>query len=94
MARSGPRTRRTTPRRQTYAQSVEAFLRECDWLTPLDAPAVAILRHLAADLDDGAGAAVVAQYGVAYRNLLKRQPDAQGESDPVGELIDGIRDDS
>lgn len=88
--RSGPRTKRQGPRKETYADATEAFLREADWLSALDAPAVATLRHLAADLDDGAGAATVAQYGVAYRALLKRAPAAgDGEGDELEGALAG-----
>ncbi len=59
------------------------------WLTPLDAPAVAQLRILAAQLDAEPTAALATSYGTAYRALIKRAP-AQAKSDELGALLDDL----
>lgn len=60
-----------------------------DWLTPLDAPAVAQLRIMAAQLDREPTAALSTSYGTAYRALIKRAP-AQTTADELGSLLDDL----
>lgn len=59
------------------------------WLTPLDAPAVAQLRILAAQLDNEPAAALATSYGTAYRALIKRAP-ALTKPDELGALLDDL----
>lgn len=56
------------------------------WLTPLDAPAIAQLRILAAQLDSEPTAALSTSYGTAYRALLRRAP-ARMVSDELEDLL-------
>lgn len=59
----------------SYIESVKRFVENADWLTEEDTPSLIILRKLAIELDTGrANASVVAQFGLAHRALLKRQP--------------------
>ncbi|MCU1508397.1 MAG: hypothetical protein JWQ12_662 [Glaciihabitans sp.] len=57
------------------------------WLTPLDAPAVAQLRILAAQLDSEPTAALATSYGTAYRALIKRAPATTADGDGLGALL-------
>lgn len=76
----------------TYTDAVAAFVSDATWLGTADAPAVTILESLAEALDQEVTAALVAQYGLTYRSLLKRAPVAgSGEVDPVDALIAGAR---
>ncbi len=59
------------------------------WLTSLDAPAVAQLRILAAQLDTEPTAALSTSYGTAYRALLRRAPE-QTADDELGGLLDDL----
>lgn len=77
--------------RKTYSASVDEFLKASPWLGPMDAPAVAALQNLAAQLDEDPIPAMVAQFGLTYRNLLKRAPGAEAEVDPIDALVDQAR---
>lgn len=64
----------TTP--QTLVAATEDMIRGAAWLTPSDAPALALLRSLAVEIDREPTAALAGAYGVAYRALIKRAPVA------------------
>ena len=69
---------------ETFTDSIESFVTASDWLTPEDAPAVLTLRKLAAELDSGPMVpALVAQWGLTYRSLLKRKPTGDFVEDPL-----------
>lgn len=71
---------------QTFTAATAQFLAAADWLTPEHAPAVITLRLLAAQLDETLTAPLVAQYGLAYRSLLKQQPTAESD-DPLEQAL-------
>ncbi|MBD8466799.1 hypothetical protein IFU30_11020 [Plantibacter sp. CFBP 8798] len=75
----------------TFKGAVREFMKANPWLGPAHAPATITLRKLAAELDREVTAALVAQYGVTYRNLLKQAPGAAPDVDEVGDLIDEAR---
>ncbi len=58
------------------------------WLTDDDAPALAVLRLLAEELDAEPTAALAGQYGLTYRNLLRRKPAAAPEKDAAQAAMD------
>ena len=70
----------------TFTAATEQFISASDWITPIHAPAVTMLRLLAAQLDVELTAALAAQYGLTYRNLLKTQP-TETENDPLEEAL-------
>lgn len=75
----------TTKRTDTFGSAVTAFEKDATWLGAADQPALVALRKMAAALDgDDLSPAMLAQFGLCYRNLLKRAPaDAPAPVDPV-----------
>lgn len=58
---------------KTFSEAVEDFLATAHWLTDADQPAIVSLQQVAKELDDnGVKAALVQQYGLAHRHLMKR----------------------
>lgn len=78
-----------TKKNPSLAQATEEFLADAvEWLTPSDAPAVASLRLMAAQLDKAYQAALSNSYGLTYRALLKRKPGAnQEEGDELDDIL-------
>lgn len=74
-----------------FMVATEEFVAASQWLGAEDAPAVATLRAIAVQLDEGdLVPALVGQYGLAYRNLLKRRPAEPVEVDEFeAALADG-----
>lgn len=80
-----------------YAQAVEAFLTEADWLTPLDRPLVVHARAIAKSLDRqmaNAGelqSALASSFDKAMHRLYARRPaptpapPGLGDRGPMGE---------
>ncbi len=58
------------------------------WLTDDDAPALAVLRLLAKELDAEPTAALAGQYGLTYRNLLRRKPPVAPEKDEAAAAME------
>lgn len=67
----------------TFVEATEEFVAAADWLTPAHSPGVVMLRRIAAQLDKDLTAALVAQYGVAYRSLAKERPLDPDAADPL-----------
>lgn len=75
---------------ESYSDSVERFLKAADWLDDTDAPAIAALRHLAAELDNGDGtSAMVNVFTVTHRSLLKKREKGQ-EGDEDEAFLDSL----
>lgn len=74
-----------------FTLAVNKFKRSAKgWLTDADAPAVASLTEMAKALDAGElSPAMLGQFGLAYRNLLKRQPVDDGPVDELEALLGG-----
>jgi hypothetical protein len=70
-----------------FAEAVQEFLATADWLTASHAPSVAALSAVAQELDREVTAALIAQFGVLHRSLLKERPSVQTVSDPLAELL-------
>lgn len=75
----------------TFTEAVETFKKSAaDWLTDEDSPAVAALEAAAAELDRKMSPALLAAYGLTYRNLLKRKPgEASEDGDELDDIIPG-----
>lgn len=71
----------------TFTEATAQFLASADWIGPEHAPAVVTLRLVAASLDQGLNPPLVAQYNLAYRNLLKQQPVDPDADDPVEQAL-------
>ncbi|MBZ4485971.1 hypothetical protein LQ938_09670 [Microbacterium sp. cx-55] len=69
---------------RAFGTSVDEFVGAAPWLGAPHAPALATLRALAAELDTGdLSPALVAQFGLTYRNLAKLAPMTPATVDPL-----------
>lgn len=71
----------------TFTEAVDTFLASADWLGDDDAPMVASLRIMAAQLDKRFSAATMAQFGLSYRFLAKKAPQGEDTKDPLEALL-------
>jgi hypothetical protein len=71
----------------TLSEQTETFLDSLEWLSAIHTPAVAQLRLLAGLIDDTPVPALIAQYGLTYRDLVKQAPDAPEEVDELAKLL-------
>lgn len=71
----------------TITEQTETFLSSLDWLTELHTPAVAQLRLLAGLIDDNPIPALIAQYGLTYRDLVKQAPVEPEQVDELAKLL-------
>ena len=70
-----------------FVEAVEQFIENETWLTAAHAPSVVALRAVAIELDREVTAALIAQFGVLHRSLLKERPGMQAEESPFAELL-------
>lgn len=71
----------------TFSESVSRFLETADWLDDSHGPSVMALRALAVELDREVTAALVAQFGLLHRSLLKERPSDDAPVNPFEELL-------
>lgn len=73
-----------------FAKSVETFVKQADWLTEVDEPAITALREIAEELDsNGVTAALVNVFTVTHRALVKKgQKGTEGFDDDEDFLND------
>lgn len=71
----------------TFSQAVSRFLETATWLDDGHLPSVMALRALAVELDREVTAALVAQFGLLHRSLLKAKPVEAAAANPFEELI-------
>jgi len=80
-----------TTRRPTrgFTSSLNKFLKSSPWIGPADAPAVASLKAMARELDAAEilSPAMLSQFGLSYRSLLKRQPSEEPAEDEFERLL-------
>lgn len=75
----------------TFKDSVDKFKSSAPWLGDEDAPALAALDTLAETIDGGrVEAALISQFGLTYRSLVKRAPAKAGDRDELGGLLDDL----
>ena len=74
-------------RTTTFAESVAKFLETADWLDDSHGPSVMALQALARELDREVTAALVAQFGLLHRSLLKAKPVENVDVNPYEELL-------
>ena len=67
--------------------AVQQFIANETWLTAAHAPSVVALQAVAIELDREVTAALIAQFGVLHRSLLKERPSVQTDIDPLAELL-------
>lgn len=72
-----------------FTEAINKFITSADWLQDEDAVAVVSLLAMAAELDtaDKLNPPLVAQFGLTYRNLLKKKPVGDTEVDPLADLL-------
>jgi hypothetical protein len=70
-----------------FVEAVQQFIDNETWLTAAHAPSVVALRAVAIELDREVTAALIAQFGVLHRSLLKERPGMQVEESPFAELL-------
>ena len=74
-----------------FAKSVETFVREADWLTEVDEPAITALREIAEELDTaGVSAALVNVFTVTHRALLKKGQKGTEDFDDDEDFLNGL----
>jgi hypothetical protein len=71
----------------TFMAATLEFIHSATWLTDEDNPAIVSLIAMARELDDRLNPPLVAQYGLTYRNLLKRKPGNEDAPDELGKLL-------
>ena len=76
-----------TRRPATFAETVDSFLKTADWLDDSHGPSVKALEALAVELDREVTAALVAQFGLLHRSLLKAKPSENVAVNPYEELL-------
>lgn len=71
----------------TFTKATLEFIHSATWLTDEDNPAIVSLIAMARELDERLNPPLVAQYGLTYRNLLKRKPETENDLDELGKLL-------
>lgn len=77
---------------RSLVEATRKFVEASDWLGDEEIPAIAVLEMIAEVVDrDGPQPAILGQYGVAYRDLLKRAPKAQSDADPLAAALEAVQ---
>lgn len=72
----------------SLSEATAKFVAASTWLRDEDQPAVVTLQLLAAQVDEvGPVPALVAQYGLTHRSLLKRAPKVPEKADPLAAAL-------
>lgn len=72
----------------TFTQSVRAFIAASSWLDAEHMPSLVTLLSVAEKLDREVTAAMVAQFGVTFRDLRSQSPSATpSHDDPLEQLL-------
>jgi len=73
---------------RSLVAKVQEFENSCDWLTVEDGLALTSLYLMAEELDNnGIQGPIISAFGLAYRSLLKRAPQAKGTGDELEGLL-------
>jgi hypothetical protein len=70
-----------------FGEAVAKFLDSADWLDESHLPSIVALQALAFELDKEVTAALVAQFGLIHRSLLKAKPSDDAPVNPFEELL-------
>lgn len=77
---------------RSLVEATQRFVEASDWLGDEDLPAISVLEMIAEVVDrDGPQPAILGQYGVAYRDLLKRAPKADADVDPLAAALEAVQ---
>lgn len=75
-----------------FSQAVEKFLETAPYLTDEHLPSIVSLQAIAEQLDGGkVTPAMLAQFGLTHRALLKANPEAAALDDEVDKIISHAR---
>jgi hypothetical protein len=70
-----------------FSEAVATFLKAATWLDDSHAPSVIALEAVARELDVEVTGALVAQFGLLHRSLLKAKPEVTFSADPMEALL-------
>ena len=70
-----------------FVEAVKQFIENETWLNAAHAPSVVALQAVAEELDREVTAALIAQFGMLHRSLLKERPSTKVDVDPLEELM-------
>ena len=79
--------KRTDMTENSFMNETLKFIAAATWLRDEDGPAIISLLAMADELDKKLNPPLVAQYGLTYRNLLKRKPEEGDDLDELGRLL-------
>lgn len=65
---------------QTFAEAVQTFLIEADWLTKAEEPQTVALVRMAEKLDERITATMLAEFRQTFRYLRDLKPEERGET--------------
>ena len=70
-----------------FTEAVKQFVENEKWLDASHAPSVVALQAVAIELDREVTAALIAQFGLLHRSILKERPSVKADLDPLAELL-------
>lgn len=70
-----------------FTEAVKQFVENEEWLNASHAPSVVALQAVAIELDREVTAALIAQFGLLHRSILKERPSVKADLDPLAELL-------
>lgn len=77
---------------RSLVEATKKFVEASDWLGDEDLPAIVMLETIAEVVDrDGPQPALLSQYGLTHRSLLKRAPGAPSEVDPLAAALEAVQ---
>lgn len=75
-----------------FSTSVSDFLSNAPWLGPEHQPSIVTLQAIASELDRGkVTPAMLQQFGLTHRALLKQNPESAAHDDEVDRIIERAR---
>lgn len=75
-----------------FTQAVEKFLGNAPYLSDEHLPSIVSLQAIAEELDSGkVTPAMLAQFGLTHRALLKANPETAAHDDEVDQIIERAR---
>lgn len=77
---------------RSLVEATERFIEASEWLTDEDLPAIVMLEKIAQAVDEsGPVPALLSQYGLTHRSLLKRAPSSDVEVDPLAAALEAVK---
>lgn len=77
---------------ESFTASITEFIDASPWLGPAHRPALVTLKAIARELDTRVTAAMIAQFGVAFRDLRAQAPEGPAsQKGTVAGIVDKAR---